>query len=108
MGKAGVFVDDIISITADVGNNLLKIKAAACTVIHAVAHNAQETCLPHQELIADDKNEVEGAPEETKICLGWLLDMRRLLVCLPCHKYLAWNGQIQELCNRKSVQDSEL
>ena len=70
-GKADVYIDDIISCTVDEGSNLEHLKAAACTIIHAIAHKAKdETFLPQQEFIADDKNEAEGGPEEVKVCLG--------------------------------------
>ena len=59
-------------------------------------------------MICDDKNEAEGAPEERKICLGWLLDTRRLLVSLPFHKAKAWNSQIEEVLIRKSANEETL
>jgi hypothetical protein len=108
-GKADCFVDDIISCVVDMGDNLLRLQAAACTVIHAVAHQAaSDTFLPRQDIIADDKNEAEGAPEEIKICLGWQLDTRRLLVKLPFHKYKAWDSQITALSTRKTASDKDL
>ena len=40
-------------------------------------------------MICDIKNQVEGAPAEEQICLGWILDSRRLLwliwVVLPAN-----------------------
>ena len=39
--------------------------------MHAVAHNASsEKFAPRQNLIADDKNEAEGASKEVEINLG--------------------------------------
>ena len=103
-GKADVFVDDIMSITVDSGNNLEKLMAAPCTVIHAIAHSANgKTHIKRQDLISDEKNEAEGAPEEVKICLGWQINTRKLLVSLPSHKYHAWNLQIEEVIQAKSV-----
>jgi hypothetical protein len=108
-GKADCFVDDIISCAVDDGDNLLRLKAAACTVIHAISHQASsDTHLPRQDIIADDKNEAEGAPEEVKICLGWQLDTRRLLVRLPYHKYKAWDSQILALRDRRTASDKDL
>ena len=103
-GKADVFVDDIMSITVDKDDNLKRLMTAPCTVIHAVAHKATgKTHLTRQDLISDEKNEAEGAPEEIKICLGWQLDTRRLLISLPDHKYKAWNSQINDIIKAKSV-----
>ena len=80
-GKADVFVDDIISVTADVGDNLSRLKKAPCTVIHALAHKPSKPLrLKRDDMICGIKNQVEGAPAEEQICLGWILDSRRLLV----------------------------
>jgi hypothetical protein len=78
-------------------------------VIHAIAHSAvSSTHLPRQDLISDDKNDAEGAPEETKVCLGWILDTRRLLVSLPFHKFKAWDSQLIQVLSQKSVSDKDL
>ena len=50
----------------------------------------------------------EGAAEEKKICLGWLLDTRRLLVSLPDHKTIAWTAQIDTILNQQTVSEKEL
>jgi hypothetical protein len=78
--------------------------AAPCAVIHAVAHNAKETHIKRQNLISDEKNAAEGAPEEIKVCLGWQINTRELLVSLPSHKYHAWNSQIEKVIQAKSVK----
>ena len=38
--KSDCFIDDIISLAPDVGDNLQQIVAGLCTIIHAFAHNA--------------------------------------------------------------------
>ena len=108
-GKADVYIDDVISCTVDVNNNLQKLKAAACTVIHAMAHKAKgPTHLTRQEFIADDKNEAEGAPEEVKVCLGWCINTRSLTVSLPQHKFTAWDADIANIITRKSTNNLHL
>ena len=71
--KVDVFIDDIITVAVDSYDNLDRIIAAPCTVMHAVTHHAtdNETFVPRQEFISEDKNEAEGAPSEEKIMLGW-------------------------------------
>ena len=102
--KADVFVDDIMSVTVNINDNLDRLVTAPCTVIHAIAHKAVgNTHIQRQDLISDEKNEAEGAPEEIKICLGWTLNTRKLLVSLPSHKYQAWNTQVEEIITAKSV-----
>ena len=36
--KADVFIDDIISVAPDIGDNLQRVVAAPCTVLHTVSH----------------------------------------------------------------------
>jgi hypothetical protein len=108
-GSADCFVDDIITQAVDVDDNLQRITAAPCTVIHALAHRASaDTFIARQNMIADDKNVAEGGPEEAKICLGWVLDTRRLLVQLPHHKYTAWSAQTRQLLQRKTTNNKDL
>ena len=54
------------------------------------------TCgnIPRDDMVEEDKTKVEGAAEERKICLGWILDTRRLEVQLPDHKNIGWKSQI--------------
>ena len=63
---------------------------------------------PGNNIIATDKMIAEGAAEEKKICLGWLLDTRRLLVSLPDHKTIAWTAQIDTILNQQTVSEKEL
>ncbi len=41
--------------------------------------------IKRKDIVSDDKMEAEGYAEEEKICLGWLLNTRSLLVKLPSH-----------------------
>ena len=107
--SADCFIDDIITAAVDVNDNLQRITAAPCTIIHALAHSAETTTyIRRQNMIADDKNEAEGGPEELKICLGWLLDTRRLLVLLPVHKFHAWLAQTEAVMNQKTANNDQL
>ena len=106
---ADVFIDDIITSAVDLHDNLQRITAAPCTVIHALAHKAaEEPSILRHNMIADDKNEAEGGPEEAKICLGWILDTRRLLVILPDHKATAWLKQTHSVIDQKSSNNKQL
>ena len=103
--KADCFVDDILSMTIDEGDNLLRLATAPCTVIHAMAHRTRgKTYLRRQDLISAEKNEAEGAPEEIKLCLGWEFNTRSLTIALPLHKYEAWDSQIESILKAKSVR----
>ena len=103
--KSDVFVDDIMSIAADIDDNLIRLATAPCTVIHAMAHKASgSTFLKCQDLISAEKNEAEGAPEEVKICLGWQFNTRALLISLPTHNFDAWDAQICEIIKAKTIK----
>ena len=62
------FIEDIITSAVDIGDNLQYITATPCMVIHALAHSpSSSTSIHQQNMIVDDKNEVEGGPKESKI-----------------------------------------
>ena len=102
-GKLNVYVDDIITIAADLGDNLERITKVPVTVMHAVADNATKVDkgTKRSDMLAEDKMQAEGAAEEVKICLGWILDTRILQIKLPLHKATAWKSQIEQVINRK-------
>ena len=100
---------DIISIAPDIGDNRERITKAPVTVIHAIANDATIECnISRDDMIEGKKMEAEGAAEERKICLGWLLDTRSLLVKLPDHKTIGWKSQIDTILSRKSVSEKDL
>ena len=108
-GKSDVFIDDVISVCVDLDDNVERLTAAPCTVIHAVSHKATNTFdVERDDMLEIDKTNAEGAPSEEKICLGLLLDTRRLLVKLPFHKAVAWTSQINSVLSSKSVGSKKL
>ena len=64
--------------------------------------------IPRVDIIVIDKMKAEGAAKERKICLGWMLDTRRLLVSLPDHKTLGWISQIDSLLKNETVGEKKL
>ena len=107
--KSDVFIDDIITMGVDVADNLKRIMAAPCTVMHAFTHSVDgPSHIPRQNFIADDKNEAEGGPEEVKIVLGWELNSRSLSVHLPFHKFRAWSSQVDSFLSRKTSNAKDL
>lgn len=108
-GKTDGYIDDLITVVPDIGDNIDRARIAPCTVLHALAQSTDgETHIPRDNLIAEDKNEAEGAPEEQKICLGWLLDTCRLTASLPEHKHKAWSSQIHTLLNQQTTDEATL
>ncbi len=95
-GKTDVYVDDFsITVGPDLDDTLERIIKAPATVIHAIADNSLDLeRIPRDDILAIDKMKAEGAAEERKICLGWMMDTRRLLVSLPDNKTIGWKSQI--------------
>lgn len=107
-GKADVFIDDIITTVPDIGDNILRARAAPCTVLHAVCSNCSDPHVTRDEILADDKNEAEGAPSEIKIVLGWEINTRTLMIALPQHKYKAWDSELDNLSKCKTADQTTL
>ena len=105
-GKTDVYVDDFITIGPDIDDTLDRITRALITVIHAKADNsASSKTIPRDDIVAIDKMKAEGAAEERKICLGWMIDTRRLLVSLRDHKTIGWISQIDAILHNKTVSE---
>ena len=108
-GYFDVYIDDFIGVTVDIGNNKARLKAAPGTVIDAVSHHEEgQLDVKREKMIAADKCEAEGAIAERRICLGFMLDTRRLLVQLPQHKCIAWTNEVDNLIKRKSISHANL
>ena len=108
-GKTDVYIDDFITIGPDKYDILERITKAPITVIHAIADNSLSSDnIPRDDIVAVDKMKAEGAAEERKICLGWMLDTRRLLVSLPDHKAIGWKMQIDMILKNKTVSEKDL
>ena len=108
--KSDVFIDDIIAVGVDKDDYLDRIIAAPCSIMHAVAHNAEPnlSSIERQNIIANDKNGAEGAPEEVNIILGWQIDCRKMTASLPSHKFKAWSSKVSSFFNRKTASAEEL
>ena len=108
-GYFDVYIDDFIGITVDIGNNKARLKAVPGTVIDAVSHRAKEELdIKRENMVAKDKCEAEGAIAEKRICLGWMLNTRQLLVQLPQHKCIAWIKDVDALIVHKSISHANL
>ena len=108
-GKFDVYVDDFIGITVDIGNNKNRLEVAPCTVIYAVSNNpSSENHIPRDDMIEIDKCIAEGAISEERICIGWILNTRKLLIKLPEHKCKAWITDLKTFIKRISVNHNDL
>jgi hypothetical protein len=48
--------------------------------------------LPHNKIISLKKQKTKGRMEEIKTVLGWILNIRQLLISLPTDKYKQWSS----------------
>ena len=102
-------MDDFITIGPDIGNNLERITDAPITVIHVVAGNSfTPNSIPREDIVALDKMKAEGAAEERKICLGWMIDSKRLIVSLSDHKMIGRMSQIITIMEQRTVSEKDL
>ena len=109
VGKADVYLDDIIPVILDENDNFAGGRLAPALAIHLVSRelNCNEP-LPRHPMMSLTKLKAEGALEETKIVLGWKLDTQRLQISLPDHKALAWCASINKLLSEKKSTFKEL
>jgi hypothetical protein len=59
--------------------------------------------IPHYNMAARHKLDVEGLLKETKMILGWMWDFRRLTISLPTNKFTASTEGINEMINSKNL-----
>ena len=108
-GKFDVYIDDFIGIKVDIANNKSRLEVAPCTVIQKVSNNpTSENHIPRDNMIEIDKCIAEGAIAEERICIGWILNTRELLVKLPEHKCKAWITDLENFIKRISVNHNDL
>ena len=108
-GKFDVYIDDFIGIKVDIANNKSRLEVAPCTVIQKVSNNpTSENHIPRDNMIEIDKCIAEGAIGEERICIGWILNTRKLLVKLPEHKCKAWITDLKNFIKRISVNHNDL
>lgn len=48
--------------------------------------------LPRNKIISLKKQKTKGRMEEIKTVLGWILNIRQLLISLPTDKYKQWSS----------------
>jgi hypothetical protein len=64
--------------------------------------------IPREDFEACNKLSSEAGLEEQKTVLGWLIDMRRLLLSLPNNKFLAWTEILSSVLTRGMTTAKEM
>jgi hypothetical protein len=108
-GFADVYVDDTMTIFLDTPQTLKRAPYAIHTATSVVARpsHAQEP-IQREHLLSQEKYMAEGAPSETKVILGWLVNFRTLSIHLPDDKLAAWRNDIQTLQLQKFAHKKTL
>mmetsp|Transcript_13224 Transcript_13224/g.28024 ORF Transcript_13224/g.28024 Transcript_13224/m.28024 type:complete len:842 (+) Transcript_13224:3970-6495(+) len=108
-GLVDVYIDDLIALTVDVGDNVERMEGAPLLAVEAIARpKHREEPLPREEMEARNKLEAEAAAEEIKTILGWRFDFHRFLISLPENKFIAWSKDIKNLIARGETHAKEL
>eukprot|EP00978_Attheya_sp_CCMP212_P019778 scaffold55737_cov58-Attheya_sp.AAC.2 len=87
-GKCNIYLDDGATVVPEIGDNLHRAAAAFPLDVHLMGcPQTGKEPIPRAELLSLKKLAAEGGLDEMRIFLGWLFDLRRLLlVSLPERK----------------------
>lgn len=103
-GTCDVYLDDMVAAGPDLPGNARRLEAAIPLSIHTICRPIMKSePIPRKAIISANKLKAEGALEETKLLLGWLLDTRRLQISLPNDKFKAWSDNINDLLATKQA-----
>jgi hypothetical protein len=103
-GMAECYIDDILSLSLDLPftNNVLKGERAVLLTIQTIARAlTKNEPIPRETMAAMAKLFAEAGMEETKIMLGWLLNLRTLIISLPDNKAKACGPKKSPKCWKK-------
>jgi hypothetical protein len=110
-GKSEVFIDDNCCIGVDVPGsaNLQCVENGPLLAIHTVARpRHDDEPVPREWMEALNKLAAEAGAEEIKPTLGWILDLRQLIISLPENKATAWIQAIDDMLERGKTNADEL
>jgi hypothetical protein len=102
LGYADIYIDDIIGITPDLGDNTKRLSRAIPLAIYSIARPTNDLdVIPRKDIISMKKFKVEGCLEEVKKVLGWILNTRTLTLSLPHDKLRDWSHDISKMISGK-------
>ena len=102
MGYAGIYIDDTIGITPDLGDNTKRLSRAIPLAIYSIARPTGDLdIIPRKDIKLMKKFKVEGHLEEVKKVLGWILKTRTLTLSLPHDKLRDWSHDISKMISGK-------
>ena len=99
-GNFDIYIDKTIGIAPVLPGIEPRLQSCILLALHLVFRPISESKpIPRDEADAITKLIAEGGLEETKLIIGWLYDLRRLIIILPNSKYIAWIDSISKLIN---------
>ena len=103
-GRGDAFIDDIIKVFLARPDVIKKNAASAPLALHvSMRPLAADEPIPRKESLSIPKLVAEGTPSEIMIVLGWEINTRLLLLCLPLDKYKKWIREINDILNKSST-----
>jgi hypothetical protein len=98
LGKVDVFIDDNIAVMLDLGQNTTRVIRAIPLGIHSLSRLVDLLGdLSRVDIISAKKLQAEGTFKEVKVVLGWVINIRSLLVSLPHDKHTKWSLDINKM-----------
>ena len=98
-GRLDCFIDDVMKFFLAVQANLKRqtalIPLASCVLMPP--HAGNDKPIPRREPLNPEKMEAEGVPMEIQIVLGWLINTRLLILCLPDYEYKGYSYDIKRI-----------
>ena len=109
-GRADCFIDDIVKCFYALDDVIQRQASAAplAAFLSMRPHAGKNESIPRKEPLNQEKMAAEGIPNEVQIVLGWLLNTRLLILCLPKDKYIAYCRDIDEIIAKGRVTKKEL
>ena len=110
-GHYDSYVDDIVGICVDLGDNARRTLNAILLTLHLLAkpfYNKTNDQPSHEYILSMKKWRAEGKQEEHKIVLGWEIDTRAFVVKLPEDKHIAYTNQINQVLQAGKIEHKNL
>ena len=101
LGRGDCFIDDIIKVFLDTKEAIRRHASSALLAIFVSIRPfaGERETVPRKEVVSFEKWKAEGVPRERQIVLGWMIDTRLSLLCLPTDKYKAYVQDIDNVLN---------
>ena len=108
-GICEVFLDDMILVVPDLFDNLHRARSVLALVITLLERPVSlDEWIKRDPLLSFQKFRAEGKLTERQTILGWVLDTRSLVICLPQDKAVAWSNSIHAMIETGKASLAEL